>query len=235
MHNKSISKINQLKAYKNSGLPFPSATLFHWGQKLDREIFGDIVVIKPIDPRVSSHGNVWIRERADVEAFRPEQFPPESMLKQWQCLVQQFIDTGSNPVSNRVTCFCQEVVLAYEMKLKKSVDLEVSLEEQNIATNGAERDRRLFYDADVINLARKAARCFPFIPLQGIDIVREADAGRLYVLESNCGGNVWHFSSRMAAPMRKHKGVSRMELLNQFSAYDTAAKALIKAARALAE
>ena len=58
IRNQIVSKLDQLKAYKRAGLPFPSASLFRWGMKLDTRVFGEFVVLKPLDHRASSQGHV---------------------------------------------------------------------------------------------------------------------------------------------------------------------------------
>ena len=47
---------------------------------------------------------------------------------------------------------------------------------------------------DILELARRAYLALPEIALQGIDIIREAGSGKLYLLEANPGGNTWIFS-----------------------------------------
>ena len=54
--------------------------------------------------------------------------------------------------------------------------------------------REFTRDADILELARRAYSTLPEIPLQGLDIVREAETGGLFVLEANPGGNTWIFS-----------------------------------------
>jgi len=70
-----------------------------------------------------------------------------------------------------------------------------------------------------------------------VDIIREAESGRLFVLEANPGGNTWTFSkgamrTRQAA-LTKALGVER--LTDQFDAFTAAAKVLIERTRAEAE
>jgi hypothetical protein len=74
----------------------------------------------------------------------------------------------------------------------------------------------------------------PAIPLQGVDIIREAATGRLFVLEINAGGNTWHFSSKRMEERRKSHPetyLTREERIAQFGAWDVAARVLIERAR----
>jgi D-alanine-D-alanine ligase-like ATP-grasp enzyme len=89
-------------------------------------------------------------------------------------------------------------------------------------------------DADVLAFAKRIAGVFGGIPLLGIDIVREHGSGKLYALEVNAGGNVWHFSSPYWAERRARYPHVARAMHEQFGAFDVAAKALISATRRLA-
>ena len=116
---------------------------------------------------------------------------------------------------------------------------EVLLKAQ-IATNaetGTRKRAQFSNDADVLDLARRAYAAMPAIPLQGVDIIREAASGRLFVLEINAGGNTWHFSStymeerRKSRPAEEQSAHPREERIAQFGAWDVAARVLIKKTR----
>ena len=114
---------------------------------------------------------------------------------------------------------------------------EILLKAQ-IATNAESGTRKQYHfsdDADVLDLARRAYAAMPYIPLQGVDIVRHAASGRLFVLEINAGGNTWHFSSLYMEQRRKSRPreeqspqITREERIAQFGAWDVAARVLIK-------
>ena len=78
------------------------------------------------------------------------------------------------------------------------------------------------------------AAAFPQMPLLGCDILEEQETGMLYGIEVNAGGNVWHFSSPYLAETRSKTPILNAARLNQYNAFDTAAKALINATRRLA-
>ena len=69
------------------------------------------------------------------------------------------------------------------------------------------------------------------ILLLGIDIVRDAFTGRLYVLEVNSGGYVWHFTSRMGLGVQKQFGLN---FESQFNGRRKAAQILASKAMELA-
>lgn len=67
----------------------------------------------------------------------------------------------------------------------------------SIVASGKGCEFTLNYDEEVIRLGEAAHSAFPDIPLLGADIVREVPSGKLYILEVNAIGYIWHFSSSM--------------------------------------
>jgi hypothetical protein len=88
--------------------------------------------------------------------------------------------------------------------------------------------RELASEPDILAFAQRIFDTHPTISLQGIDIVREAPTGKLYALEINGGGNVWHFSSPRSQ-MGRERGITKEDRINQFGAWRIAAEALIAA------
>ena len=85
-----------------------------------------------------------------------------------------------------------------------------------------------------MELARRTYSALPEIPLQGVDIIREASSGQLYVLEANPGGNTWIFSKgEMTQRLKDMLGVKN--LTEQFDAFNAAAKVLVERTRAEAQ
>ena len=60
---------------------------------------------------------------------------------------------------------------------------------------------QLASDPDVLAFAREVHGAFPRKPVLGIDILKRESDGKLFALEVNAGGNVWHLSS----PKEKHR------------------------------
>jgi hypothetical protein len=71
--------------------------------------------------------------------------------------------------------------------------------------------------------------------LKGTDLLYDATSGRWYVIELNCGGNTWHFSSRFFAETRRHTPEFEIERRRQFDAMRTAARVLVARTNAEAE
>ena len=98
-----------------------------------------------------------------------------------------------------------------------------------VNTKGVERDWELASDPEVLELAVRAAKSMPEIPCLGLDILRDRQSGKLYVLETNSGGNIWHFSSRLGMSFSP---TVRKKLYAQFNALEVAADLLIERTRA---
>ena len=61
-----------------------------------------------------------------------------------------------------------------------------------------------------------------------MDILRDGKTGRLYVIELNCRGNTWHFSSAFEAANRARNGEDfERRRRSQFDALRTTARVLV--------
>ena len=60
------------------------------------------------------------------------------------------------------------------------------------------RLRKVWDDPEIIALGEQAASAFPECPVLGADVLRDAGTKKLYVMEVNPTGKVWHFSSPSA-------------------------------------
>lgn len=231
-----IIKTAQLRQYAEAHLPTPMSCTFHWGMSLDPRRWGELLVMKPLDPHMTSQGIVHLIPTALLSRLEPRNFAGRHPIHTTPMLLQKFIDTGPNPSHYRVLTLFGEPLYAVEHVMVAprpplDSDLQVLLA-ADIATNGGARHRRLIADPDVLDFARRMARALPAIPLQGIDIMREQPSGRLFAIENNTGGNTWHFSSRMGEELREQIG--RQALIDQFDAFERAAEVLVAATRRFA-
>lgn len=84
-------------------------------------------------------------------------------------------------------------------------------------------------DKELIELAERAHRlAFPDYPYLGIDLLRDAESGQVWVIEPNTGGGVWHLSSRAGVKIQHAHGI---DLDSQFGALDRAAERLVEVTR----
>jgi hypothetical protein len=89
--------------------------------------------------------------------------------------------------------------------------------------------RKIWNDPEIISLGEKAHAAFPEIPVLGVDVVREAESKRLFVMEVNPKGDTWHLSSLLSKSFTEQQRRDRYE---QFGALDVVARSLIEKTRA---
>jgi hypothetical protein len=237
-----IPKIEEIARLRGAGLPVPRTELLTPDLQLDPGEWGEFVIVKPTDILTSSHGlGIQLMRTSRVRHIAPQDYPRGHPGRLGPMIVQQFIDTGDHISVCRVLTFFGEPLYAMvDRSRQPRVDLaapDAEIESAVVATQAIARDERFLVDeADVLAMARAAHEAIPEIPLKGCDFVREAATGRLYVLELNCGGNTWHFSSRQQAADRRKQGPEfELKRGQQFDAMRTAARVLVDKTNAEAE
>lgn len=184
--------------------PEVSELSFQSGMMLDPILFGEFVVQKPMDLGQTSKGDgVYLMRRRRLHEKKMPDFPPDHPIHTARtgCIVQKFIDTGEYPSNFRIQTFLVKAIYAWNTNLLTArADLQSSddeIERSKIANQGTGlKTRTLVFDTDVIELAESVHSAFPTIPMLGVDILRDKQSGKLWVLECNAGGHTWHFSSR---------------------------------------
>jgi len=149
--------------------------------------------------------------------------------EQW--MVQQMVYTGPWPTSYRVTTLFGEVLWSLKIEADHRRQPMVGphdIHGQSITSSGKGCTFELNYDEQIIALAERAHKAFPDIPLLGIDLLKDYDNGRLYVIEVNAIGFVWHFSSPRGLKLQKYSGIN---LESQFDGIRKAARILAKKTR----
>ncbi len=247
LKNLPIDKLLQYETFREAGIPTPPTLAFKFGMMLDPLLFGEFVLIKPMDLNLTSIGDgVQLFRRRRIEQLRLHDFPPEHPLHRDRqgYLVQRFVDTGPNPSFHRVETLFGKILYSWHSTLQSprcALDApDAEIERTIIATQGGDKDRKLVKEPDILDLAQKVHAAFASIPLLAIDILRERNTGNLYVLECNPGGNTWHFSSRIGAKLRLGFGnaamngekraheIARQMFIEQYGAFDVAAQALVE-------
>ena len=231
-----VLKDKQFEHYRAAGIDTPLTARFRLGMELDPGLWGDHVVLKPM--HINSHGEgIHLVRTGRVSALTPENFPQDHPIHKDEYLVQQFIDTGEYPCHYRVVSFFGEAISFRRnfMTIKRpplDADDETLMRGNIVSNFEAEAGAtELSKDAEILAFARRMHAAQPGVPLQGLDILRDMRNGKLYALESNCGGNTWGFSSEMGEKARRFFGGAG-PMIRQFNAWDTAADALIKRTRA---
>ena len=253
LRNAPIEKLVQYEAFRQGGIPTPPTLPFRFGMMLDPVLFGELVLIKPMDLAMTSKATgIRLFRRQRLERMQPEDFPADHPINTARqgYLVQKFIDTGLHPSFHRVQTFFGHIIYSWHSTLKKArcaLDAPDSeIESTVIATQGGEKERELVKEPDIQRLAEKVHAQFPDVPILAVDVLREEATGALYVLECNPGGNTWHFSSTIGAGLRLGFGnakvngeerahqIARRMFIEQYGAFDIVAKTLVEKTHRLA-
>ena len=252
LKNHQIGKLAQQDILRQHGIATPVALPFSFGMKLDMTAFGEFVVVKPMDLNLTSHGNlVFLFRTRRLCRLKQQDLPPDHPVRQnpQSFLVQKYIHTGARPTCIRVGTLFGKALFCYTVEPTRHLpDLDVPddlIEQAPVASNFGERIRRLVIEEEAIQLAEAVHKAFEPVPLLGVDIIREHSTGDLHVLETNPGGNTWIFSSKIGEETRISVGAAkvpggdadaqgRLALIEQFGAFDVAARALADQTRELA-
>ena len=233
----SINKIEEYEHFKKHKIPCLPIERFKWGMELDPAIYGDWVVLKP--ENIQSTGeDINMVPTELIPKLMLSHFPEKHLIRKDDYLVQKFVRTGKQPISYRVCVFLDQVIYSRRSTMTINVpSLNNSISEllsHSVATNNQPNRIMEFHIDDEVNmLAIKVAKSLRNYPIFGIDIIRDENTGELFALETNPGGNVWHFSSQMARD-RGLTELDRQQRISQYNAWDVAAEALVSKTHQLA-
>lgn len=93
-----IHKATQLKMLKEAGLPVPAWTRLEPKAEVDPAVFGEYLIIKPTEKWASLGRGITLIRTADFNAYRDRHAGEYVSEERSQPLVQQFIQTGDNPL-----------------------------------------------------------------------------------------------------------------------------------------
>ena len=228
-----LGKDEQLLRLSSIGILTPRTETLCPGASFDPNEWGDYVIVKPNN--LNSGQGVRLVRAVDVYARCAEL----TAAANDSFLVQPFIDHSEDgyPTEYRVlTLFGRTLYCARNRwgNVRPSLAEIANNPLGIIASNNKEmggRVRSICNDPEIIAVGERAHEAFPECPVLGVDIVRESQTGRLYVLEVNPHGAVWHLSSPLA---RKMDPKQVRDLYTQFNALDRAADILIEKARSAA-
>jgi hypothetical protein len=229
---RSLSKSDEYRALEAAGIPVPRWALLGPQDTPDLSGFSEYVVSKP--DRGKRGANVKIKRRGRVR-YKPE--PGSSNDGLDRTLIQEFIYTGRWPVSYRVTSMFGRVLHCWRLEADQrrrplqAADAFGGDQEGggiSIVSSGKGSVITLCNDEDIIAFGTGAHRAFPDIPVLGVDVVRDVRNGRLFVLEVNAIGYVWHLDSDAGRGIQRDHGLDFRE---QFGAIERAADLLIEKTR----
>ncbi len=222
-----VAKSAEYRALEAAGVPVPRWTRLLPGEAADLAEFAEYVVTKP---DFGARGAEVRVERRSVARWKP---PRTAIAEQFggpfnPRLAQEFVYTGPWPRSYRVAVLFGTALWAMKIEASHTrapLASAAAFHGQSVVSSGHGCTFELAHDADVIALAERAQRAFPRVPLLGVDVLRDARDGRLFVVELNSLGFTWHFSSR--AGLRFQSEFS-LDLSSQFDGRRRAARVLAK-------
>ncbi|MEX2129185.1 MAG: hypothetical protein WD871_13215 [Xanthobacteraceae bacterium] len=231
-HLHELAKDEELRRLTQAGLPVPATIRLTPDLRLIGEPWSEYVVVKPTTGW--SGKMVRLVRTEDL----PRRYTELSRDGRVQMLVQPYIDhvdAEGRPGTYRVTTlFGHEIWVAYMYRpVPRPLLGEIAADPAGIiAVNDRSHARIMTFcrEENLIALARSAFRAFPEIPVLGIDIIRETATGRLFLMECNPSGNVWHFSSDRAREVTTPE--YRRGMYEQFNLLDRTADLLIEKTRA---
>jgi glutathione synthase/RimK-type ligase-like ATP-grasp enzyme len=226
-----MSKSEEMERLVAAGISIPPYELLTEDQQTkDLSHLGDYVVTKP--DRGGRGANVLL-----LRASKVKWAPQETRIagKSRILVAQKFIWTGPFATSYRVTSLFGECL--WSEKVQAGPDRAPQVDNGKgvsgtIVSSSKGSVYTLNYDEEIIQFGLSAHRAFPKIPLLGVDVIRDARTGELFVTEVNASGYVWHFTSPKGLQTQAQFGY-RLE--SQFDGRRKAAGILARKAMELAK
>lgn len=221
-----LSKAEECQALQDAGLPVPRWALWVKGKPApDLSGFGPYAVRKP---NLGGRG-------ANIKIVRTSRVRWKALEVKYASLhsdpfFQEFIYTGRYPVCFRVGVLFGEPI--YRFKITASEDRHAlsarfnfkqtdDKHSFNIVANSRSSTYSDFEAPEIIELAREAHRAFPEVPLLGVDILRDAETQKLWIIEVNASGYTWHFSSSIGKGIQE---THHIDLKKQLGGLERAAE-----------
>jgi hypothetical protein len=237
-----VKKLDQFARFTACAIDTPGTARFEFGKVYDEAHWGEFCVLKPLPLQLSSKGRAMLIRTRRLDKIGPADFPSDHFIREAPALVQRFIDTGRFPAYHRVMTLFGEPLLWWRgfsplerppLSAPDAVIEAAIIEPKDmfIRDNFHVKQRREWdVTPDVTAFARRMHEAYPAIPLKGCDILKEESTGRLYAIEINGGGNVWHFSSELFARSRNQMG-GRDAMVRHYDPWPKAARILIEMTR----
>ena len=222
-----VAKSVEYAALDALGIPVPRWARLLPGKRPELEGFGAYVVTKPdfgargADVRLERRAQAqWTRPRTELAERFGGPFNPR--------VAQEFVYTGAWPCSYRVATLFGVALFSFKVEADHSrqpLRDRTAFFGQSVVASGRGCTFELCNDREILTLAERAHAAFPDVPLLGVDVLRDADSGQLFVIELNSLGFTWHFSS----PWREPHAQFGLRLDAQFNGRRRAADVLAEA------
>lgn len=228
---RSRSKSDEYRQLEAAGIPVPTWQKIEQDTKLDVSDWGDYTVVKP--DRGLRGAFVRTTRTGRVKYRAPEALSDDNPAKQGGLIAQRLVYTGRWPVSYRVSTFFGTPLAALSYHGRDDLPAVEGrsgfrkASGASIVASAAGCRIALAYDQDILDLASRTHAVFPTVPVLGIDIVRDAEDGSLWVLETNPWGT-WALGSKSG---RRAMAENDIDIYAQFNGLDRAAETLVDLCR----
>jgi hypothetical protein len=229
-----IPKLEQLERLPKAGIAVPKWTLIEPETRLEPAEWGPYVVVKPT--RSGKGAYVRVQKTGRVRYKAPAEYPADHPIHKGPMIAQRFVYTGPWPVAVKVLTYFGEPLAAVRFEGAHHAD-RVPLESAesfrsdwggSIVASAVGGSMALASEPEVLGLARRVHALWPDQPSFGIDIVRDANTGELFVLEINPSGNSWILTGALGGAAKDQFG---LDLHSQFGAIDILTERSIAVAR----
>ncbi len=228
-----LGKEEELRRLSSIGILTPRTTTLSPGSSFDPNDWGDYLIVKA--NYINSGKSIRLVRTIDI----PARYDELTAFANDRFLVQPFIDHSEDghPTHYRVLSFFGHVLYCARVQWgnRRPPLAEIAADPLGIIASNSKtmggHVRSVCNDAEIIALGEHAHEAFPECPVIGVDIIRDVQSGRLYVLEVNSHGAVWHLSSQLAKTLDPEH---IRDLYSQFNALDRAADLLIQKTRTAA-
>jgi hypothetical protein len=234
-----LGKSDEYRRLEQAGIPVPKWTLLTPREHPDCSHFGPYVVVKP--DRGAQGADVQIARTSRLRWRHPNTRTARILGGLFApYIVQEFIYTGPWPVSYRVVTLFGHALWCTKLEASHSRPALIhrfGFEELgpgvsvSIVSSGQGCSYELGNDPEVVRLGELAHNAFPDFGLLGVDVLRDAENGELFVAEVNSLGYVWSITSKAGRELQHQFGI---DLDSHFGAITKAARILAEKSRVFA-
>jgi hypothetical protein len=227
---RGCSKLEQIERLSRLSLPVPRTARLTRNLAVDSALWGEYVVAKPL--RGGMGRDVYLVPTTEVAA----RYPVLTLNDTREMIIQPYIEHSEDgyPTEYRVLTLFGNVLYSARNRwgVRRRPLEEIAGDPRGIIASNDKhfgRVRTVWNDAEIIALGEQAHAAFPECPTLGVDLLRDVNSGRIYVMEVNPAGDTWHFSSLLTKNFFTPEHT--LDLYAQFCALDRIAALLIQKTR----
>src|SRR5262249_10948287 len=227
---RGFSKLDQIERLSRQGLPVPRTAKLTRDLTFDTAVWGRYVVAKPL--RGAMGRDVYLVRTSEVAA----RYGPLTLNDTREMIVQPYVEHSEDgyPTEYRVLTLFGKVLYSARNcwgEPRRSLE-EIACDPRGIIASNDKhfgRMRTVCNDPEIIALGEQTHAAFPECPTLGVDLLRDLDTGKIYVMEVNPAGDTWHLSSLLTKNFFTPEHTR--DLYTQFGALDRIAQLLIEKTR----